>query len=548
MATKFKIQKFRANDLSKDTGKQFELGKVWCVDFLEIPNTENEVVINLFFKSITENQRPLDGTLIELKLSPPTSRADRKAYADGDSSHSQIKDFFINALSLSDSNKEDYFAIYKSNDGTWFLYVIPKMVYDNFVKLFTENTVFDSKEINDSKEKKTYALQQIYYGAPGTGKSNTIKGLTNEDNSIRITFHPDSDYASFVGCYKPTVENVKTRAYKDFEDLKEEAKTINESQDEKVVQIIAFVTKYADDLLHIVETQSEVKSLQNLLKVHLGFNADTYLAHVVNYVLKNQKKEITYKFCPQAFTNAYVEAWKDTSKPYYLVIEEINRGNCAQIFGDIFQLLDRGDDGSSSYEITPDTDLQQYLAEAFENVEIVDTDIKTGKKMRLPSNLYILATMNTSDQSLFPIDSAFKRRWDWKYIPIKNEGKNYKIVVDKAKYDWWKFIEIVNKRIEDVTDSEDKQIGYWFAKANGNGEISAETMVSKVLFYLWNDVFKDYAHSQSSLFHTEKRKYKFREFYNDNGNVRLDLLNEFLVELKLVNETPKTEETQSGEE
>lgn len=391
-------------------------------------------------------------------------------------------------------------------------------------------------------------LQVIYYGAPGTGKSNTIKGLTNKDNSQRITFHPDSDYASFVGCYKPTVEPIKCGAYKELEELKEEAKTINESPDEKVAQVIAFVTKYANDLQHVVETNPEVGSLQNLLKTYLGFNSNTYLAYVVDYVLKNQKKEITYKFCPQAFTEAYVKAWKDTSKPYYLVIEEINRGNCAQIFGDIFQLLDRGDDGNSSYEITPDKDLQQYLAEKFENEEIVDKDIKDGVKMRLPSNLYILATMNTSDQSLFPIDSAFKRRWDWKYIPIKNEGKNHKIVVGRATYDWWGFIDFVNDRIERVTDSEDKQIGYWFAKANDKNQISAETLVSKVLFYLWNDVFKDYTHNTNSLFKTDKRKYKFREFYLENGDVNIGLLNQFLLELGLKNETPQSEETQSAEE
>ena len=168
--------------------------------------------------------------------------------------------------------------------------------------------------------------------------------------------------------------------------------------------------------------------------------------------------------------------------------------------------------------------------------------------MRLPSNLHILATMNTSDQSLFPIDSAFKRRWEWKYIPIKNEGKNHKIVVGDATYDWWEFISVVNKCIEDVTDSEDKQIGYWFAKADKYNKISAETLVSKVIFYLWNDVFKDYTQNTNSLFKTDKRKYKFREFYNDNGDVKIDLLNEFLTELGLKNETPQSEETQPTEE
>ena len=164
--------------------------------------------------------------------------------------------------------------------------------------------------------------------------------------------------------------------------------------------------------------------------------------------------------------------------------------------------------------------------------------------MQLPNNLHILATMNTSDQSLFPIDSAFKRRWEWKYIPIKNEGKNHKIVVDGATYDWYAFMQLVNDRIENVTDSEDKQIGYWFAKADKDKKISAETLVSKVIFYLWNDVFKDYAHSDSSLFNVNNHKYKFREFYKDNGDVNTDKLNEFLKGLGLKDESPQKKEEQ----
>lgn len=380
-----------------------------------------------------------------------------------------------------------------SSEGCWFVYDISvknqsdlhfkavvvnsskPMIYPNTTTSKKRSAEWNAlipinKEIQSPfKEKK----QIIYYGAPGTGKSKSIDDVVTKDNSIRTTFHPDSDYASFVGCYKPKAKDIT-----------------------------------------------------------------------------DEGSEITYTFVPQAFTKAYIEAWKNTSKPYYLVIEEINRGNCAQIFGDLFQLLDRREDGFSSYEITPDTDLQQYLKKTFieEDVIIDDVDIEEGKIMRLPSNLYILATMNTSDQSLFPIDSAFKRRWDWKYIPIKNEGKNHKIVVDKATYDWWEFIDLVNKRIESVTDSEDKQIGYWFAKTNDKNQISVETLVSKVLFYLWNDVFKDYTQNTNSLFKTDKRKYKFREFYNDNGDVKIDLLNEFLTELGLKNETPQSEETQPTEE
>ena len=190
-------------------------------------------------------------------------------------------------------------------------------------------------------------------------------------------------------------------------------------------------------------------------------------------------------------------------------------------------------------------------AEQFAKVDIADADIKAGRKMQLPNNLYIWATMNTSDQSLFPIDSAFKRRWEWKYIPIKNEGKNHKIIVDGDTYDWFKFMEIVNKRIENVTDSEDKQIGYWFAKAikkNDRMEISAETLVSKVIFYLWNDVFKDYAHNDKNLFNTKNHKYKFREFYHENGKVNNIMLKQFLDELGLKDETLQTKVEPSAED
>ncbi|WP_303029158.1 AAA family ATPase, partial [Bacteroides acidifaciens] len=276
-------------------------------------------------------------------------------------------------------------------------------------------------------------LQIIYYGAPGTGKSHKIDNdpHVTDENTIRTTFHPDSDYSTFVGAYKPTMAPMPVNAF--------------------------------------VGTT-----------VHHAKNADNEKAY---------EKKIVYKYVPQAFLKAYVAAWSDLDNPHFLVIEEINRGNCAQIFGDLFQLLDRNNTGSSSYAIHADEDITQFLAEdknGFANLseeqkdairsfvlikdsgkaEAIGDAILSGKKLLLPPNLYIWATMNTSDQSLFPIDSAFKRRWNWEYMPIDYDAMNWQFEAGGKRYLWSDFLKKMNPLIYNLTQSSDKQMGYFFAKAD----------------------------------------------------------------------------------
>ncbi|WOZ83911.1 AAA family ATPase [Segatella copri] len=361
--------------------------------------------------------------------------------------------------------------------------------YSNALKTYMR--FLYAKEIFQNEAKKIKApsnltLQQIYYGAPGTGKSKTIKDLTFGEDVIRTTFHPDSDYASFVGTYKPITEEVVLR----------------DCNGKKVID---------------EETGKVVK-----------------------------EDRIAYKFIPQAFLEAYVEAWKKlgSGKKQYLIIEEINRGNCAQIFGDLFQLLDRNEYGFSDYPIVADKDMQKYLKKEFEGWEITNKDkinqlygeanmiglIMKGERLVLPSNLYIWATMNTSDQSLFPIDSAFKRRWDWKYVPIRegrdketNAKLNWYINTGDRQYDWWSFVSQVNKLIGSLTNSEDKKLGYFFCKAK-DGEIDADLFVSKVIFYLWNDVFKDYGFDDKDFQDEEGKILSFDRFYEDkNGKTNVDI-------------------------
>lgn len=369
--------------------------------------------------------------------------------------------------------------------------------------------------------------QIIYYGAPGTGKSNKIEEHTNDKNRIRTTFHPDSDYSTFVGAYKPTMEGTDDKLFSKGELINKLTEFKNSGVPYPVHK---FATKYWRSLkiLNIADKKEILASC--VMSDSYTVEIDKCIAIGEEYLKKSKETHIAYKYVPQAFLKAYVNAWNkmesSDDSPYYLVIEEINRGNCAQIFGDLFQLLDRGDNGESKYAISPDDDIRRYLEEQFINATNIPETIKNGEEMRLPSNLYIWATMNTSDQSLFPIDSAFKRRWDWEYMPIERGDKDFVIEIGSKKYDWWDFISIINNKIDEITGSEDKKLGYWFAKPAGNGTIiSCNQFVSKILFYLWNDVYKDYADDNRSIFRitdgNNSKKVAFTEFFGADKEAKL---------------------------
>lgn len=239
------------------------------------------------------------------------------------------------------------------------------------------------------------------------------------------------------------------------------------------------------------------------------------------YLACSNESRIIYSFVPQAFLNAYIQAYKKSEEKVYLIIEEINRGNCAQIFGDLFQLLDRDENGVSEYTIKADADLKAFL----ENELGEDNPgIKDGE-LCLPSNLYIYATMNTSDQSLFPIDSAFKRRWDWEYEPIKYKNTDWKIVIDGTEYSWVSFQRIVNEKILRANSSEDKMLGDYFVNPS-DGVITDKVLLNKILFYLWNDVCKD---GEGDIFKVgETEDISFSELYGENGTKTLKKMMSYL--------------------
>ena len=480
----------------------------------------------------------------------------------------------------------DYVEFRRSNDSSYtFDFISQESVraslYKNFcdVRGFHTLVMAHIEELPSITHQINLPCQLVIYGAPGTGKSHKIDMCTNESNSIRVTFHPDTDYAAFVGAYKPTMESTD-KGLLTLEELKTVLQSLKDRGETRPEQKLGAEFWRSFEKLTPAEVKSILENESMYAEVMKGVAVGEYLTRI-----ENGGKQIIYSLVPQAFIKAYVEAWRrytnaglqGDAKTYSLVIEEINRGNCAQIFGDLFQLLDRADNGFSAYAITPDDDIQKFLetdkdyklsdipltvdikktSEDGEKVIATAADIKSGKKLVLPPNLCIWATMNTSDQSLFPIDSAFKRRWEWEYVPIEDANKNWKIDVGGVKYKWWSFLEKINYLIATETSSEDKQLGYFFVKAKDT-MIDAETFVSKVVFFLWGDVFKDNLPDEDVFKYTfrkdgkdDKRLIRFADFYHPGpGNTKEEwrnkLLTSFLEALKVEKEPPADNDSGQG--
>ena len=335
-----------------------------------------------------------------------------------------------------------------TNNKTFFLNSNYSTIY-HFKNLKTilngiKNTKIEIFETDTKKIEKTNKHKDtILFGPPGTGKSFDLQ-FSKETKVFRTTFHPEYTYSDFFGQYKPVVGN------------------------------------------HI--------------RSHLNLQQETY--EVNGKIIENKKPIVLYDFVPGIFIKAIIKAFEHPETDFILIIEEINRGNCAAIFGDIFQLLDRNiESDESEYPIDLPEELIQYF-DSIKNEETMTDSFKAvieKKQLFLPSNFHIKATMNTSDQSLFPMDMAFKRRWEMKYIPIKYNEEKLKdayFTTDKEErkqYKWLEFLKWINNEIEKIHNSEDKQLGQWFIafddikkKPNFNSDV----FKSKVLSYLFFDVFK----------------------------------------------------------
>ena len=289
---------------------------------------------------------------------------------------------------------------------------------DDELENIKSGPIYDIDNINGD------AVNEIYYGTPGCGKSYEVdkKYVNGKDNIvIRTVFHPEYSNSDFVGQIVPTLTEIEENG--------------------KIV------------------------------------------------------KKINYEYKNGPFVNALIEAIRNKDKKVILIIEEINRGNASAIFGEIFQLLDRNDKGISNYHIT-----NKQITEALDKALELGNSIVN---IKIPGNLYIVATMNTSDQNVFTLDTAFKRRWDLIRIPNDFKGeygeKLGDMYIPGSDYTWKDFVDKINNNIvlknKNGLYSEDKQIGAYFVTSkflcnnkNENNEDKAIKFANKVLMYIWEDI------------------------------------------------------------
>jgi len=253
--------------------------------------------------------------------------------------------------------------------------------------------------------------------------------------------------------------------------------------------------------IKVVETGNNDKT-----KVTTVFHADTQYSDFVGALKPKMGKDdddktiVTYEFRPGPFTNALIKALVDKSNHYYLVIEEINRAAAAAVFGELFQLLDREPSGESSYAIdVSDPDMLEYI-----NLKLNVAGISPITQLSIPANLTLLATMNSSDQAVMPLDTAFKRRWSFEYLPIdfsQNSvpNANFAIQTYTGLYEvtWTTLAEEINNVLIGLGVAEDRLIGPYFLdrKELDTLDNAKAALQGKLFVYLWDDVLRHLDHN-----------------------------------------------------
>ena len=445
-------------------------------------------------------------------------------------------------------------AVHKDNLLDYLTYYDNRPYMENAALANLDELVGDTYVEREDSFKTGYespfSRNRILFGAPGTGKSFTINrdrvellGVGNEDDYERVTFHPDYSYANFVGTYKPVMvddsaEIISLATEKEvLAVLTDETKTAQEKYDQLyerfkgdgLTRLPLLLGLYTDESFKTRKADGSDAASDNSVERNHGRAIRPY----VNLSKPtNGKKDISYEYVPGPFMRMYVKALKnsrtDNIKPFLLIFEEINRANVAAVFGDIFQLLDRGDDFVSEYPIQATEDIKKYL------VKELGGNPDDYNKIKIPDNMFIWATMNSADQGVFPMDTAFKRRWDFTYLGIDDNDEQLRgkyVTIgskEQQRIEWNELRKAINEFLAESKINEDKQLGpYFISKSivvpkDGGTEIDSkkfcDAFKNKVLMYLFDDAAKQ---KRPSLFEGsakgQTRYSKICEAFDEQG-------------------------------
>lgn len=373
-----------------------------------------------------------------------------------------------------------------------------------------------------------YERNRIVFGAPGTGKSyllkEDVKKVTDSYNGTvveRVTFHPEYSYSQFVGTYKPTMIEAEPTVQLDADKkeilsiLRNDALSAQEKydllyerfKDDGLTRLPILLGLYCDDSFKTKKQDGTEAIGDNSVERNHGRAIRPYVNVTEN---ASKKSEIAYEYVPGPFMRMYVSALKSArnlmSQPHILIIEEINRAKVAAVFGDVFQLLDRDEDGVSEYDIQASEDIKKYLAKE------LGGSPKDYSRIRIPDNMFIWATMNSADQGVFPMDTAFKRRWNFEYLGIDENAEKIagigKIILEGSDetIEWNRLRKAINAKMSssEFKINEDKLMGPFFLSkkaiaSNENGMIInkkafIDAFKSKVIMYLYEDAVKQGKH------------------------------------------------------
>ena len=391
-------------------------------------------------------------------------------------------------------NSKDFDSVKNSKTGYEFIYTV--RIYSDYL-----NEKFYKQNQNPSKEEQEKRFE-LWLQIRSRDKKNFKQIITdlkydflNKYNKNLFSIFELRTLRDIMGEeeYKNLINSENT--------LKEFARFLVKDYDASIENIFFNFPKYINHSHQLIfyGAPGTGKSYKLNIKAKDNFNENniervtfhpslTYGAFVGSFKPYSEDGKITYKYIAGVFIRHLARALRNSNENYLLIIEEINRANTAAVFGDMFQLLDRDDSGKSEYKISMSDELKEYL----KSVSCLEID-----KLHLPSNFYIWATMNNADQGVMPLDTAFKRRWDFEYMSLDANSEDKKLSEIEEK--WNELRKAINEKLLSLGINEDKLLGFYFlnGKALENEANYLKALQNKVLMYLYEDVLR---HCRAKIF------------------------------------------------